>query len=107
MPGSILAILAQALAAPRAFVADDLMAAQRRRARSRLPRLSAREAQVLELLAAGLTIPAVAQQLYLAESTVKSHVSRIYVKLGVSSRSQAIMAGISLGVVPAPGTRTR
>lgn len=107
MPAAILAILAQALAAPRAFVADDLMAAQRRRARSRTPRLSARESQILQLLAQGMTVPAVAQQLYLAESTVKSHVSRIYVKLGVGNRSQAIMAAVSMGLVPNPGARPR
>jgi DNA-binding NarL/FixJ family response regulator len=105
MPSTILGILAQAISAPGAFIAEDLMAAQRRRARSRAPRMSARELEVLALLAEGLTVPAVAQRLFIAESTAKSHVSRIYVKLGVGSRSQALLAAIQLGMVPPPAAR--
>lgn len=101
MPAAILATVIQALAAPQAFTADELMAAQRRRARTRHPQLSAREAEVLNLLAAGLTVPEVANRLFIAESTAKSHVGRIYVKLGVNTRSGAIMAGLAHGIIAA------
>ena len=53
-------------------------------------RLSAREAEVIELIAAGNTIRRIASQLYLSEKTVKNHVNRIYAKLGAASRADAI-----------------
>lgn len=99
MPAAILAVVAHALAAPAAFHAEELMAAQRRRARARAPHLSAREAEVLTLLAAGLTVPEVAERLYIAPSTAKSHVGRIYVKLGVNTRAAAIMAALAQGLI--------
>jgi DNA-binding NarL/FixJ family response regulator len=53
------------------------------------PVLSARERQVLGLVAMGYMNRQIAERLYLAESTVKSHLSSVYGKLGVSSRSEA------------------
>ena len=61
----------------------------RRDAASRGHGLTARELQVLRLLAAGRTNHAVATELVLAEKTVDRHVSNIYAKLGVSSRAAA------------------
>jgi DNA-binding NarL/FixJ family response regulator len=49
--------------------------------------LTARELQVLRLLATGKTNHAIAGELFLAEKTVDRHVSNIYTKLGVSSRA--------------------
>jgi DNA-binding NarL/FixJ family response regulator len=51
--------------------------------------LSARELQVLRLIATGATNRAIAAQLVLSERTVDRHVSNIFAKLGVSSRSAA------------------
>ncbi|HMJ85794.1 MAG TPA: response regulator transcription factor, partial [Vicinamibacterales bacterium] len=51
--------------------------------------LSAREAQVLRLVAAGKTNRAIADELYISEKTVARHVSNIFNKLGVSSRAGA------------------
>jgi DNA-binding NarL/FixJ family response regulator len=51
--------------------------------------LTARELQVLRLLAAGKTNHAIASELVLAEKTVDRHVSNIYAKLDVSSRAAA------------------
>jgi DNA-binding NarL/FixJ family response regulator len=51
--------------------------------------LTARELQVLRLVAAGNTNHAIASELVLAEKTVDRHVSNIYTKLGVSSRAAA------------------
>jgi len=52
--------------------------------------LSAREAQIMTLIAAGHSNGEMAASLVLAEKTVKNHVNRIYAKLGVGSRSAAI-----------------
>jgi DNA-binding CsgD family transcriptional regulator len=54
--------------------------------------LSAREAEVLRLLAAGLTNRSIAERLYLAEGTVKAHVRNVLHKLGVGSRAEAVSA---------------
>src|SRR6185312_4431917 len=62
----------------------------RRRAEPAGPSLSAREREVLQLIADGMTIPAIAAKLYLAPSTVKTHVQRLYEKLGVGDRAAAV-----------------
>lgn len=53
------------------------------------PALSYRERQILTLLVSGLTNRQIASELYLAESTVKTHLTSIFGKLGVGSRSEA------------------
>jgi DNA-binding NarL/FixJ family response regulator len=53
-------------------------------------RLSAREVEVMSLIADGQTNGEIAARLFLAEKTVKNHVRRIYSKLGVGSRPAAI-----------------
>ncbi len=55
-------------------------------------RLSARELEVLELLDAGNSTAEIAQQLYIARVTVRSHISAIVRKLGVADRDQAVEA---------------
>jgi DNA-binding CsgD family transcriptional regulator len=52
--------------------------------------LSAREAEVMALIADGRTNGQIAEHLFLAEKTVKNHVRRIYAKLGVGRRTDAI-----------------
>ncbi|MET8980071.1 response regulator transcription factor [Streptomyces sp. NPDC004539] len=53
--------------------------------------LSGRERQVIELLAAGQAVRDIASDLFLTERTVRNYISRIYGKLGVRSRSEAIL----------------
>ena len=53
-------------------------------------RLSAREAEIMTLIAEGHSNGAIATALTVAEKTVKNHVNRIYAKLGVGSRQAAI-----------------
>ena len=55
----------------------------------RRPILSSREKQILGMVVVGLTNADIARRLYLAESTVKSHLSSIFAKLGVRSRKEA------------------
>jgi LuxR family maltose regulon positive regulatory protein len=52
--------------------------------------LSDRELQVLRLVAGGATNQQIAQALYIAVSTVKSHLNSVYGKLGVKNRTQAV-----------------
>jgi two-component system nitrate/nitrite response regulator NarL len=58
------------------------------------PLLSDREREVLRLFAEGLSIPGVAERLFLAPSTVKSHAQHLYGKLGVSDRAAAVAEGM-------------
>ncbi|MGE2691922.1 response regulator [Mycolicibacterium pulveris] len=62
----------------------------RRRAEHDGPMLSPREREVLNHIAAGKSIPAMAKELFLAPSTVKTHVQRLYEKLGVNDRGAAV-----------------
>jgi DNA-binding NarL/FixJ family response regulator len=62
-------------------------------------RLSAREREVLGLLARGYTNPEIARELFITPHTVKIHVEHILSKLGVSDRTQAAVRAIELGYV--------
>lgn len=73
----------------RAVLAGYLVYPRMLRAAVRPPPLSARERQLIELAAQGLTNREIAQRLFLAESTVKRHLSRSFRRLGVSSRGEA------------------
>jgi DNA-binding NarL/FixJ family response regulator len=88
-----------AAAAPGNFSAADLAGAMRRRLDPSGPQLSPREREILVLLGDGLAIPAIAKQLYISESTAKTHVSRLYEKLGAANRAQAIMAAVRSGLL--------
>jgi DNA-binding NarL/FixJ family response regulator len=61
--------------------------------------LTPREMDVLRLLAQGQSNKEIARTLVLVEETVKSHVRHILAKLGVQSRTQAILAAIRLGMI--------
>lgn len=74
----------------RAVRAGQLVVPPMTRPSAVRPPLSHRERQTLGLLVLGLTNAQIAQRLYLAESTVKCHVTSIFSKLGVRSRNEAI-----------------
>ena len=61
--------------------------------------LTPREMDVLRLLAQGQSNKEIARALHLVEETIKSHVRHILAKLGVQSRTQAVLAAIRLGIV--------
>ena len=62
----------------------------RQRARGDATLLSPREAEVIKLIAQGHSVPDIAKQLHLAPTTVRTHVQRLYEKLGVSDRGAAV-----------------
>jgi DNA-binding NarL/FixJ family response regulator len=64
--------------------------------------LTQRENDILGLLAEGRSNREIAQSLYLSEKTVKAHLAAIFRKLGVTNRTQAAMAAVSMGVGPYP-----
>ena len=88
-----------AAATPTTFSAAELAPALRRRLEPSGPQLTPRENDVLQLLAEGLPIAALAGRLYISESTAKTHNSRVYEKLGAANRAQALMVAVRLGIV--------
>lgn len=89
--------------AARSFTAPGLADAlvRLRDARDSSP-LSAREAEVLRLLHRGLTIPQLARTVHVSNSTAKTYVARLYDKLGVNSRAQALMVAMERGLLRRP-----
>jgi len=83
--------------APR--LASGLAVEIRRRAEPSGPALSSREREVLDFIARGRSIPAIAEELFLAPSTVKTHVQRLYEKLGVSDRAAAVAEAMRRGLL--------
>lgn len=69
------------------------------RMRSPQPSLSARETEVLRLVADGATNNEIAARLHISDATVKSHLVHIYTKLGVSSRTAAVASARDSGLL--------
>ncbi|MDO3684903.1 response regulator transcription factor [Micromonospora sp. C28ISP2-4] len=76
-------------------VADRLM----NRLRTPGTALTRREAEVIALVADGLSNQAIGARLHLTEGMVKSHLARIYAKLGVDSRTAAVATATDLGLI--------
>lgn len=88
-----------AAVSPRAFVCSGLAQAVVRRAGVGSTRLSDREHDVLLLLADGLGTAAIADRLFVSESTTKAHIGHIYQKLGATNRAQALVTAMRIGLL--------
>ena len=67
--------------------------------RTNEPLLSAREEEVLQQVADGLSLPEVATQLFISVKTVKNHLASIYQKLDARDRTQAVLRAVRMGIV--------
>lgn len=88
-----------AAVSPKAFVCAGLAGAMMRRATGESTALTEREHDVLLLLAEGLNAAAIGAKLYLSESTTKSHIAKIYQKLGAANRAQALVTAMRIGLL--------
>jgi len=61
--------------------------------------LSARESEILKLVTSGMSNKEIAERLFLSQRTVKAHLTNIFNKLNVASRSEAIVKGLQWGLV--------
>src|SRR5215813_1237202 len=110
----VIAAIRHAAVAAASFTASGLARAlARSQARQDKLALSPREREILHLLQQGLSIPAMAAELYISVSTAKTYVARLYEKLGAASRAQALMAALHHGLIdyqqsmPRTGSLTR
>jgi DNA-binding NarL/FixJ family response regulator len=99
----VLEAIRRTATAPDSFTATGLAGALRRRSTlaAAKPILTPRETEVLMRLVDGDSVALVARQLFMSESTVKTHVGKVYEKLGAHNRASAIMAAVRLGFVKA------
>jgi DNA-binding NarL/FixJ family response regulator len=91
------------VASVRAVESGQSVVPRKVRAGVERPNLSHRERQVLNLVCEGHTNAEIAEALFLAESTIKSHMASIFTKLGVHSRKEARAAFLDLNsMIPSP-----
>jgi DNA-binding NarL/FixJ family response regulator len=83
-------------------VAGRLLGHMRAEPPPRKEQLSARESEVLALVARGLTNAEIGRKLFISEATVKTHLVRACAKLGVSGRTAAVTKAMETGALPAP-----
>ncbi len=99
----VMAAARHASAMPSSFSAPNLAEAMQRRLSPTGPQLSPREREVLNLLADGLGVAEISKQLYISQSTTKTHVGKLYEKLGAANRAQALMTALRLGLITSEG----
>src|SRR5260370_26956691 len=96
----VLAAIRHAAVAASSFTASGLAGAlSRRHTVADGITLSARETEVLRLLRDGMSVPAIAAEMFISHSTAKTYVARMYDKLGAMNRAQALMTAVHLGLI--------
>jgi DNA-binding NarL/FixJ family response regulator len=94
-------LIAPATVEPATSVAHPTVAAAHTSALAPVEPLSARELEVLALLAAGRSNKEIARALHVTEGTVKTHTNNLYRKLGARNRTEAVVYARDLGLVTA------
>lgn len=94
---AVLAAIRHAAASPASFAASGLVTALARR-QQRAGTLSPREVEVLRLLTDGWSAGRISSELRVSESTVRTYVARLYEKLGVRTRAEAVVAAERMGL---------
>jgi DNA-binding NarL/FixJ family response regulator len=89
----------RAVARGEVALAPRIAALLVQRVKSPAPALSPRETQVLRLVAAGKSNPAIAAELFVGEATVKTHLLHVFEKLDVSDRTRAVTRAMELGLL--------
>ena len=96
----VLGAIRHAAVAASSFTASGLaLAVARRRTMQDRLALSRREMEVLRLLHDGLSVPAIALEMFISVSTAKTYVARLYDKLGAANRAQALMTALHHGLI--------
>lgn len=98
-PPEDLVAAVRAAAAGESALAPAIAGRLMQRVRAPQVSLSAREIEVLQLVAAGASNADVAARLHITDATVKSHLTHVFSKLGVASRTAAVSAARNLGVL--------
>ncbi len=82
-------------------LAASMLAEVRRQENGQQPErvITAREEEVLQLIADGCSTPEVAEQLFISQKTVKNHLASIYQKLDARDRTQAVLQAVRMGIV--------
>lgn len=102
--GALRTMLAGGVYLPPQAVALRVPHAQHAATAAALAKLSPRQLDCLLKLAQGKSNKTIAGELYLADSTVKSHISAVFAALDVGSRSEAVFKAASLGLLPSVNT---
>jgi len=102
--GEELVQVVRAAAAGTAYVSSDVMPllARLRDLHRDGTSLSAREREVIQALADGCDVPAIAERLHLSQHTVRNHIRRSMQKLGVRRRLDAVVAAAQAGMIELP-----
>ncbi len=95
----LLAAVRHAVSSPAGFAANNLAEAMQRRFSEQPAKLTSRELDILVLLKEGLSIGEISSRLYVSPSTTKTHIAKVYEKLGASNRTQALMEALRLGLI--------
>ena len=85
-------VIVRKVAAPASFSVDEGKRGQLG--------ITARELEILNLIAAGLSNREIAEKIFVSENTVKTHSSRLFDKLGARRRTQAVQLGKQFGLIP-------
>lgn len=98
-PEELCAAVAHAVATTEQFARERAVGRKAPQPASSAPTLTERELQVLRGMSQGKSNGAIGRELYLSEDTIKTHARRLFRKMGVSDRAQAVALGFRWGLV--------